>query len=131
MRSEKIPAVRGPFSRPRVAVEYDPKSGLTKQSFKDECDITRIVENYARGIITPNRLEPQFGDAPEIDLFEAACAQAAIRTAVEEGYEPSESASEAPEGPISQNPGETQGSPETAPQGAPQDAADGESSGGT
>jgi len=84
----KIPQVLGPFDRNRVTVDIDPETGLTHQSFKDECDITRIVETYARtGIIPAHRLEPHYGEAPDADLFEAACSQAAIRTAVEDGWE--------------------------------------------
>jgi hypothetical protein len=112
----KRPDVRGPFDRVRTAVCYDPEKGLTHQSFKDECDINRIVESYARtGIIpTGRRMEPIYGEAPDSTLFEAACAQAAIRSAEEDGFEyPSETASEAPEAPISENEGEPQGSPET------------------
>ena len=99
-RSASIPRVRGPFDRPRVAISFDPERGLTHQSFKDECDINRIVENYARtGIVPARRLEPIYGDAPDADLFEAACAQAAIRSALEDGFTPSEAAPEAPESP--------------------------------
>ncbi|AYP28674.1 MAG: portal protein [Microviridae sp.] len=111
--------VRGPFDRPRVAISYDPERGLTHQSFKDECDITRIVETYARtGIIPTHRMQPHYGDAPESDVFEAACAQAAIRTAEEEGWTPQEGAQEASDGEISDSEGDTLGVPQKEALGA-------------
>lgn len=121
--------VLGPFDRKRTAIGYDPDKGLTHQSFKDECDINNVVASYTRTGIMPvfRQGEPQFGDAPESTLFEAACAQAAIRSAEEEGFEWPESPSEAPESPIAEQEGDTP-SPETAPE-EPSQAADGESSG--
>ena len=121
-RSNKRPYVRGPFTRDRVETVIG-DDDLTHQSFKDECDITRIVETYARtGIVPGRRMEPQYGECPDTTLFEAACVQAAIRTAEADGFEyPSETASEAPEAPISEHEGE--------PQGAPETPADDESSG--
>jgi hypothetical protein len=103
---------------------------LTHQSFKDECDITRIVETYARtGIVPGRRMEPQYGECPDTTLFEAACVQAAIRTAEADGFEYSEEmAAEAVDGPISEKEGDSEGSPEKAAPAASQ-AADDESSG--
>lgn len=99
-RSASIPRVRGPFDRPRVAISFDPDLGRTHQSFRDECDINRIVETYARtGIVPTGRREPQYGEAPDGTLFDHALVQAAIRTAVEDGYTPSEASSEAPDSP--------------------------------
>lgn len=41
------------------------------------------------GLVTHlNPGKPQYGDNPESTLFEAALAQAAIRSAVEDGWEP-------------------------------------------
>lgn len=121
--------VLGPFDRRRCQVEYDPERGLTRQSFKDECDVNRIVDTYARtGIIPAQRLEPHYGEAPESTLFEAACAQAAIRSAEADGFEyPSESSSEPAGDEISEEAGSTPAE-KTAPEGASQ-PADGESSG--
>lgn len=114
-RSNKPPLVRGPYDRPRLAVSYDPDRGRTHQSFKDECDITRIVDTYARtGIIPTHRMQPIYGDAPESTLFEAACAQAAIRTAEEDGWMPPEVPQEALEGTISDSEGVPQGVPHEA-----------------
>lgn len=81
------PYVRHPWERVRTAISFDPEQGLTHQSFKDECDIEKIVATYARtGIVPRTRGNPQFGDAPEIDLFEAACVHAEIRSKEEEGW---------------------------------------------
>lgn len=98
--SRPIPNARRPHEVPRTAIRFDPDQGLTHQSFKDECDATRIVETYARtGLVTHSaRGKPKYGDAPEIDLFQAACAQAEIRSKTEEGYEwASEDATREPE----------------------------------
>lgn len=119
-----IPVVRGPFDRVRTAVCFDPEKGLTHQSFKDECDIHRIVETYARTGIIPRgrKMEPMYGEAPETTLFEAACAQAAIRTAEADGFEyPEIAAASGAEDEISEKEGE--------PQGSPDQPADGESGG--
>lgn len=113
------PAVRGPFDRVRTAVCYDPEAGLTHQSFKDECDINRIVETYARtGVLPQRRMEPIYGDAPDATLFEAACAQAEISSAFEDGFTPSE-APEAPEEASEPSaPEEAEKPLEAAPEGA-------------
>lgn len=74
----------------RVRLEFDPDQGRTHQSFKDECDINNIVATYARTGIVPHmaRGKPQYGDVPDVDLHAAACAQAEIRSAMEEGWSP-------------------------------------------
>ena len=44
----------------------------TKQAFKDEVDINRIVAKFQDGVIpVTNSLEPQYGDSPTLDLKEA------------------------------------------------------------
>lgn len=62
------------------AIYFEPDSSLTHQSFKDECDVNNIVRAYTQtGMINHlPRTEPQYGDAPEIDFFEAARIQAGI-----------------------------------------------------
>lgn len=128
------PYVRGPFERVRVAVCFDPEKGLTHQSFKDECDINNIVATYARTGIAPKpRGKPQFGVAPDADLFEAACVQAEIRSAEAEGSLPdaaepesSHTASEAAGDEISENLGETRESTQKAASAA-SEASDAES----
>jgi hypothetical protein len=74
-------------------------------------------------------MEPIYGDAPDSTLFEAACAQAAIRTAEEDGFEypdeSSQTASEAAGDEIDPTPRDT---PRDTGE-SPSDAADGESSG--
>lgn len=51
--------------RKRVQVAMDGES-LTKQSFKDDCDINKIVKRYQKtGVIEHvSRKRPRFGDAP-------------------------------------------------------------------
>ncbi|AXL15424.1 internal scaffolding protein [Microviridae sp.] len=110
MRSRKSP--RQPHEVPRVSISFDPEEGRTHQSFKDECDINRIVDTYARtGVIPHVQLgQPQYGDNPEVDFFEAACAKASIASAYEDGFTP-----EAPEEPQGDDlPAEGQDAPKSA-----------------
>jgi len=82
MRSVRSP--RRPHEVEPVRVSFS-EPGLTRQSFKDECDINRIVDQYTRTGLVPHvvRRSPQYGDVPEQSLFEAACVQAEIRSAEE------------------------------------------------
>lgn len=44
----------------------------TKQAFKDECDINKIVAKFQDGVMpVTNNLEPQYGESPIMDLKEA------------------------------------------------------------
>lgn len=73
------------------AISFDPDQGLTRQSFKEECDINNIVATYMRtGMVNHlPRVEPQYGDAPDLDFNEAAGIRARVRQMhEEEGYEP-------------------------------------------
>lgn len=125
MPKRKLPTVRLEWDR--EAVQFHPAEiGLTRQSFKDECDITRIVETYARTGIAPlNRHEPHYGDAPDSGLFEAALIQAEIRS--QETYsdhfaEPaSETSSEPPESTESENPEIPPAEPEIPSESASKD----------
>lgn len=88
----------------RVQVVF-PEKGLTKQSFKEECDVNNIVDTFLRtGIVLgQNKREAQYGEAPDQTLFEAACVQAELRSKAEEGVfeetpsEPDEGEKEASE----------------------------------
>lgn len=55
--------------RKRVALAF-PAEGRTKQQFKDECDINRIMKRYQQtGVIDHvNRAEPRFGDLEAVDF---------------------------------------------------------------
>lgn len=55
--------------RKRVQVTFKNPS-LTKQSFKQECDINTIVNRFQNTGQIPlqNNLEPQYGNAPDLDL---------------------------------------------------------------
>lgn len=58
-------------SSPRLPVILEtPGPGRTLQSFKDECDINRIMKRYQQtGVIDHvNRAQPQFGDIQAIDF---------------------------------------------------------------
>ena len=79
---------RNPLRRNRVTIEFS-EQGLTHQSFKDECDVNRIVDQYARTGLVPsaNRLTPQYGENPESTLFDAACVAAELRSLEEEGVD--------------------------------------------
>lgn len=84
------PIIRMPWERHRQSISIDPETGLTHQSFKDECDINNIIDLHTRtGMVTHlNPGKPQYGVMPDSTLFDAACAQAEIRSALEEGWEP-------------------------------------------
>jgi len=60
---------------------------LTRQSFKDECDVNQIVKRYTEtGMINHiPRTPPQYGDAPEGDFLEAAIVNADIASQIEAG----------------------------------------------
>lgn len=89
-KARSAPYIRLPWERHRVAISFDPQQGRTHQSFKDECDINAIIDLHTRtGMVTHlNPGTPQFADCPESTLFEAAVAQAEIRSAIEEGWNP-------------------------------------------
>lgn len=106
--------IRHPLERERVSITFDPDEGRTHQSFKEECDIDKILDLHARtGIVNHlARGEPQYGDAPDITLFESAVAQAEIRSAVEDGWT------------LPEEPQEPESSPDTA--AAPAEPNDGQ-----
>jgi len=70
----------------RHAISFDDPS-LTKQSFKDECDVNLIVKRYTEtGMINSiPRTTPQYGDVPEGDFLQAAIVNADIASQVEAG----------------------------------------------
>lgn len=90
------PYIRLPYERHPVGISFDPDEGQTHQSFKDECDVNNIIDLHTRtGLVTHlNPGSPQYGDCPESTLFEAALAQAEMRSAVEDGWEPPQDESE-------------------------------------
>ena len=51
----------------------DPNSTGAKQSFKDECDINRIMDTYKTTGIMPHQRKdkPRFGFAPDVDFRQA------------------------------------------------------------
>lgn len=55
--------------RKRVQITFT-KPSLTKQSFKNECDINTIVQRFQNTgqIPVQNTLDPQYGIAPDLDL---------------------------------------------------------------
>ena len=127
MRSIKTP--RRAHEMPRVTVAF-PEAGKTRQSFKDECDINRIVDTYARtGMVNHlPRVAPQYGDNPDQTLFDAACVQAQIRSSEEEAcLHPSREALSGPEGDDPADPAGTLEGEEAEPDTAPQGASDDES----
>jgi len=71
--------------RPHAIVFTQPS--LTRQSFKDECDVNLIVKRYTEtGMINHiPRTTPQYGDAPEGDFLQAAIVNADIASQIEAG----------------------------------------------
>lgn len=109
--------MKHPLERTRVRHKFDPERGQTHQSFKDECDITRILAQHQRtGMVQHlQRGEPQYGEAPDQSLFEAACVQAEIRSAEHDGYEYSPEAASEPRHGVSE--AELDSSADDAPEG--------------
>ena len=127
MRSVKNP--RRAHEMPRVQIAF-PGPGKTRQSFKDECDINRIVDTYARtGIVNHiPRVAPQYGDNPEQTLFDAACVQAEIRSSEEDAVlNPSPEALRGPDSDDLAEPASTPEGEVPEPDTAPQAASDAES----
>jgi len=62
-----------PIARNRYDERPDPgiacKQNVTKQSFRDECDINKILDRIARGGPMPDRPIPQYGDFTNIPDF--------------------------------------------------------------
>lgn len=71
--------------RLRVAITFEGE-GLTKQGFKDECDINRIMARYAEtGMLDPRLArEGRFGEIPDTDYQEAMFIVAEARSAFAE-----------------------------------------------
>ena len=55
------------------SIQFDPKEGLTKQSFKDECNINKIMAKFQRtGMINHySKHAPQYMNIPAIEYHEA------------------------------------------------------------
>ena len=72
-------------TRPHAITFTEPS--LTRQSFKDECDVNKIVQRYTEtGMINHiPRTIPQYGDAPDGDFLEAAIVNAEIASQIEAG----------------------------------------------
>jgi len=66
---------------------YFTEPSLTRQSFKDECDVNQIVKRYTEtGMVNHiPRTNPQYGDAPEGDFLQAAIVNADIASQIEAG----------------------------------------------
>jgi len=90
---------------------------LTRQSFKDECDVNQIVKRYTEtGMVNHiPRTTPQYGDAPEGDFLEAAIVNADIASQIEAGTLDMD-ALDASEPDPEPNPGPDTNEPETGSQ---------------
>lgn len=56
---------RSAYSKPvRVSVSFDKERGLTRQSFKNECDVNSIMAKYAKSGLVDHvsRVEGRYGD---------------------------------------------------------------------
>jgi phage internal scaffolding protein len=54
----------------RPVVDFTGDAGFTKQSFKDECDVNKIIPRYEKtGILTHlNKIEGRYGDITGVDF---------------------------------------------------------------
>ena len=76
------------------SISFEGVQSLTKQSFKDECNVNLIVERFTRTGTLDHaaRTAPQFGDAPDQSFFESSCIAAEAASAIETGLpDPEES----------------------------------------
>ena len=110
------------------AISFKNEQKITRDSFRDECDVNKIVENFmATGqLLHTNRLEPQYGDAPDIDFFDAACVHAEIASAEAEGKFAPETASEDAEAPsedVTPSDGESEEKALPEPSTAPEESS--------
>lgn len=57
----------------KYAIRFDPESSMTKQSFKDECDINKIMARFQKtGALTHYASNaPHYGDATDVQLADA------------------------------------------------------------
>ncbi|AXH75169.1 MAG: internal scaffolding protein [Microviridae sp.] len=57
--------------KPRISITF-PTDGMTKQSFKDECDVNRIIARFQATGELPNinNLPPQYLDVTAVDFQE-------------------------------------------------------------
>lgn len=66
---------RSRFSgRSRVSVSFDKGTGRTKSSFKDECDVNKIVSRYQKTGQLPSLIKnnPRYGDFASVPDFQDA-----------------------------------------------------------
>lgn len=85
MKLFKKPLMRDPytpFEKPTIDASKD---GLTKQSFKDDCDMNIIVRKYQQsGFVDHiNRQNPNFGIAPNSDFYQTQLAIANVKSLYE------------------------------------------------
>lgn len=61
-------------------IDFDPEEGLTKQSFKDECDINNIMTRFnATGVVSHvSSIAPEYGD-----FMSAGDFQSSLNTVIE------------------------------------------------
>lgn len=104
---------------------YFTEPSLTRGSFKAECDVNNIVQQYARtGLVNHvAKATPHYGDAPDIDFTTAALAQAAIAShEAELELTPPEVPPEETEPPVaSEEPKTAPTTAEAAPKESPED----------
>lgn len=58
----------------RVQSVIDPKTGLTQQSFKDECDINTLLQHWMKTGVMPNFRQdpPSYGDFADLPTMQEA-----------------------------------------------------------
>ena len=67
-------------TRRRVALSFEKEEPMTRQSFKDECDINKIMERYEKtGVLEHVKymqdLDRQYGDFMDAPTYHEACNQ--------------------------------------------------------
>lgn len=61
---------RTPTKRIKSALNFDGETSLTKQAFKDEADVNKIVGRYRKtGVLPPALGTPQYGDFADVPSY--------------------------------------------------------------
>lgn len=82
-----MPEQKRKSKKRKHSISFADSPSLTKQSFKDECDVNKIVDRFTRtGQLDHLRPgNPEYGEAPHLDYHTAACIAAETASAEAEG----------------------------------------------
>lgn len=100
MASRKTPQAKAIIERRQVRIDFKDEVPITKQSFKDSCDINLIAKKFKESgelpLVNPNHAK--YGVQPSLDFFEVQIAVAQAKTWFEELSDENQAFYETPEG---------------------------------